>query len=73
MDGYTNREITHTETVSSAIRFLLADQRAWRLPFRFERADLLTWEAGRLDLRKMLWMREFLCDLADRVPRHVWT
>lgn len=54
------------------MEFLLADQRAWRWPFRFERSDLVTWESGRLDPNKLLWMLDFMSDIADRVPEFIW-
>jgi hypothetical protein len=54
------------------MEWMLADQRAMSVPFRFERGDLMTWNRGRIDLTKVEWMLEYLCDVVDRVPSFVW-
>lgn len=54
------------------MEWMLADQRAQAAPFRFERGDLMTWDRGRIDLAKVQWMLEYLCDVVDQVPSFVW-
>lgn len=54
------------------MEWMLADERAQSAPFRFERGDLLTWSRGRIDLQKVQWMLEYLCDVVDKVPGFVW-
>lgn len=54
------------------MEWMLADQRALELPFRFERNDLLSWTKGEMDLGRVLWMLDYLCDVLDRVPAFVW-
>jgi hypothetical protein len=54
------------------MEWMLADQRARAAPFRFERGDLMTWDRGRIDLPKVRWMLEYLCDVVDQVPSFVW-
>jgi len=54
------------------MEWLLADNRAMRLPFRFERADLVVWDSDQLDPANLGWMVDFVCDVLDRVPGFVW-
>lgn len=54
------------------MEWMLADQRALSTTFRFERGDLMTWDRGRIDLAKVQWMLEYLCDVVDQVPSFVW-
>ena len=54
------------------MEWMLADQRAQSTPFRFERGDLMTWDRGKIDLPKVEWMLEYLCDIVDQVPSFVW-
>ncbi len=61
-------DVLHPRTME----WMLADQRCRDLPFRFERADLLTWREGSIDLQEVVWMLEYLCDVLDRVPGFVW-
>lgn len=61
-------DILHPRTME----WMLGDQRCRDLPFRFERADLLTWRQGGIDLEAVVWMLEYLCDVLDRVPSFVW-
>jgi hypothetical protein len=61
-------DVLHPRTME----WMLADERCRDLPFRFERADLLTWRAGTIDLGSVGWMLDYLCDVLDRVPGFVW-
>jgi len=61
-------DVLHPRTME----WMLADQRCRDLPFRFERADLLTWRQGTTDLETVVWMLDYLCDVLDRVPSFVW-
>jgi hypothetical protein len=54
------------------MEWMLGDQRAREMPFRFERSDLVTWDTGSIDLNRMMWMLDYLCDVLDRVPAFVW-
>lgn len=54
------------------MEWLLADQRAQSVPFRFERGDLVAWTEGKIDLQRVDWMVEYICDIVDRVPGFVW-
>jgi uncharacterized protein DUF3137 len=54
------------------MEWLLADPRAQSVPFRFERGDLVVWEQGKIDLRKVDWMVDYACDIVERVPSFVW-
>ena len=61
-------DVLHPRTME----WMLADSRAMELPFRFERADVLTWDSGRLDPQRAAWAATYLLDLVDRVPQFVW-
>jgi hypothetical protein len=61
-------DVLHPRTME----WMLGDERCRDLPFRFERADLLTWRAGTIDLAVLGWMLDYLCDVLDRVPSFVW-
>ena len=61
-------DVLHPRTME----WMLADQRCRELPFRFERADLLTWRSGSIDLPTAQRMLDFLCDVLERVPSFVW-
>lgn len=52
--------------------WLLHDPRADRMPFRFERNELLTWQPARLKADSIEPSLDYLCDVLDRVPQHVW-
>ncbi|MGH3877595.1 MAG: DUF3137 domain-containing protein [Actinophytocola sp.] len=54
------------------MEWMLSDQRAQSVPFRFERGDLMTWDREKIDVRKVEWMLDYLCDVVDRVPSFVW-
>ena len=54
------------------MQWLLADQRSRVVPFRFERADLLCWSGDDLDPNHVIWMADYLVDIAERVPEFVW-
>lgn len=54
------------------MEWMLSDERALRTSFRFERGDLLTWDREKIDLPKVQWMLDYLCDVLDRVPGFVW-
>lgn len=53
-------------------QWLLQDQRADDLPFRFERDELVTWQRGRLRPGSIDPSLDYLCDVLDRVPDFVW-
>lgn len=61
-------DVLHPRTME----WMLADQRCRDQPFRFERADLLTWRQGSVDPHSVVWMLDYLCDVLDRVPGFVW-
>jgi hypothetical protein len=54
------------------MEWMLGDQRARSAPFRFERGDLMTWERDKINLQKVQWMLDYLCDVVDQVPSFVW-
>jgi hypothetical protein len=62
------RDVLHPR----AVEWMLADPRARELAFRFERSDVLAWEAGRLNPQRTAWAATYLLDLIDRVPQFVW-
>lgn len=55
------------------MEWMLADRRAIRFPFRFERSDLVTWERGTMDIGRLTWMLDYVSDVLDRVPQFVWS
>jgi len=55
------------------MEWLLADPRARSVPFRFERGDLVAWQEGQIDLRKVDWLVDFVCDVVERVPGFLWS
>jgi hypothetical protein len=61
-------DVLHPRTME----WMLGDQRCTDLPFRFERADLLTWRDGTIDLGTVDAMGDYLCDVLERVPSFVW-
>ena len=61
-------DVLHPRTME----WMLGDQRCRDMPFRFERADLVTWRQGSIDLDAAVWMLDYLCDVLDRVPAFVW-
>ena len=54
------------------MEWMLNDQRAQSVPFRFERGDLLTWDRDKIDVREVDWMLDYICDVVDQVPSFVW-
>lgn len=54
------------------MEWMLADQRVLATGFRFERGDLVVWDRDKIDLRKVPWMLDYLCDILDQVPSFVW-
>jgi len=54
------------------MEWMLADQRAMSIPFRFERGDLVTWNEGKIDVSEVDWMLNYVCDVLERVPPFVW-
>jgi hypothetical protein len=54
------------------MEWMLADHRPRTIPFRFERADLLVWRSGRVELSTVDELLEYVCDILDRVPSFVW-
>jgi hypothetical protein len=61
-------DILHPRTME----WMLAEERCRELPFRFERADLVTWRPGGIDLAEVGRLLDYLCDVLDRVPGFVW-
>lgn len=61
-------DVLHPRTME----WMLGDGRCHEQPFRFERADLLTWQEGSIDLNSLSSMLDYLCDVLDRVPGFVW-
>jgi hypothetical protein len=61
-------DVLHPRTME----WMIADQRCSDLPFRFERADLLTWQKNSIDLPSVDAMVNYLCDVLERVPSFVW-
>ncbi|MGH3736727.1 MAG: hypothetical protein ACRDT6_14115 [Micromonosporaceae bacterium] len=53
-------------------RWLCADDRTERLPFRFEGAKLVCWALVEITPEWVMAMTDFLADVADRVPSDVW-
>lgn len=51
---------------------MLADHRARTIPFRFENADLVTWQAGRIELSTVDHLLDYVHDILDQVPSFVW-
>ena len=54
------------------MEWMLADHRARTIPFRFERADLLVWRPGEIELSRVDEMAGYVCDILDRTPSFVW-
>lgn len=54
------------------MEWMLADGRAMTTPFRFERADLVTWKSGPIEMSTVDWLLDFICDVMDRTPDFVW-
>jgi hypothetical protein len=61
-------DVLHPRTME----WMLADERCRDLPFRFERADLITWRQGSIDPGTVVWMLDYLTDIVQRVPDFVW-
>lgn len=60
-----------TVLTEPTMQWLLADQRAQRLPFRFERDEVVTWirQRDRFDPAMVEPTLDYLCDILDRTPR----
>jgi hypothetical protein len=54
------------------MEWMLADHRTRTIPFRFERADLVTWRSGQIKLSTVDSLLEYVCDIMDRTPSFVW-
>ncbi|MGH3647042.1 MAG: hypothetical protein ACRDTM_07690 [Micromonosporaceae bacterium] len=54
------------------MEWLLADQRSRQVPFRFEASDLMCWSRTEMNPHHVIWMANYLMDLAERVPDFVW-
>ncbi|MGH3736726.1 MAG: hypothetical protein ACRDT6_14110 [Micromonosporaceae bacterium] len=54
------------------MRWLLDDERSRRVPFRFEGSHLLCWSLTENHPGYVIWMADYLMDVADRVPSYVW-
>lgn len=52
--------------------WMLADERARSVPFRFERGDLVVWTPGRVDVVRVGELLDYACDILDRTPDFVW-
>jgi uncharacterized protein DUF3137 len=55
------------------MEWMLADQRALNYGFRFERGDLVVSDSGKIDLARVQYMLDYLCDILERVPSFVWS
>lgn len=62
------RDLLHAQL----LRWLLGNPITHQIPFRFERNELVGWQPGRLDARKLEPILDMLCDVLDRVPSAVW-
>lgn len=67
-----DRGFAHNVLHGRTVEWMLADPRARELGLRFERSDVLAWEAGRLSPQRTAWAATYLLDLVDRVPQFVW-
>lgn len=56
----------------NTISWMLADFRSRSFPVRFADGHVLTWTPMRLDPDRALTAADYLIDLVDRVPSHVW-
>lgn len=54
------------------MEWMLADERARTTPFRFEQADLVTWQRGRIEVSTVDHLLDYVCDVMDRTPSFVW-
>ncbi|HEX6356745.1 DUF3137 domain-containing protein [Actinophytocola sp.] len=54
------------------VEWLLSDYRPRTIPFRFERADLLVWRPGEINLSAVDELADYVCDILDRTPSFVW-
>jgi hypothetical protein len=54
------------------MEWMLADQRALSIPFRFERGDLVTWREGKVDVSEVDELLNYVADVVERVPSFVW-
>jgi hypothetical protein len=61
-------DVLHPRTME----WMLGDARFMELPFRFERADLVSWQNGQIQLGLVEAMVDYLCDVVERVPSFVW-
>lgn len=68
----TNDRFAYDVLHPRMMEWMLADQWALSTPFRFERADLLTWAEGPFDPSYVDGYLNYLCDVLDRVPSFVW-
>ena len=50
----------------------LTDHRALSTPFRFERADLLAWRSGEIELSGVDELVDYVCDILEHAPSFVW-
>ncbi|MCT2586034.1 DUF3137 domain-containing protein [Actinophytocola gossypii] len=54
------------------MEWMLTDQRAQSIPFRFERGDIVVWDEGRIELAKVDQLLEYASEILDRTPDFVW-
>ncbi|MEU5153367.1 hypothetical protein [Glycomyces sp. NPDC021274] len=62
-------DVIHPRTME----WMLADPRAHTIRWRFEGAWLMTFRPGRLDPASIFYYAEFLHQVLDQVPAHVWS
>lgn len=62
------RDVLHPQL----LQWLLAHPIAHQIAFRFERNELVAWQPGKLDARKLEPVLNMLCDSLDQVPAAVW-
>ncbi|MCD0442646.1 hypothetical protein LO763_03280 [Glycomyces sp. A-F 0318] len=61
-------DVIHARTME----WMLTDWRAWSYHWRFEGPWLMTFRSGRLNLNEVFFYADFLHEVLDRVPDHVW-
>ncbi|HEX2133334.1 MAG TPA: DUF3137 domain-containing protein [Actinophytocola sp.] len=54
------------------MEWMLADQRALSIPFRFERGDIVVWVEEKIDLARVDHLLDYASEILDRTPDFVW-
>lgn len=62
-------DVIHPRTME----WMLADPRARTIRWRFEGSWLMTFRPGPLNLDEVFFMADFLHQVLDQVPKHVWS